>query len=143
LAKADIIGSTQRNYASSVSSWLLNVAELMGSHSYPVQERLALASALAGDRLQLRADRGLSVSALALSLSYEETCDAVLAYLKGRSIPVQAARIVALQRFYDWLEEQGLIPVNHFSHIRQFIELRTGSLPSSLRKARRSQNWRR
>jgi hypothetical protein len=143
LAKADINGTTQQSYASSVSSWMFTLSELMGAESNPRQERFALANALAGDRMQLKAARPLSVSAVALSLSYEETCDALLAYLKGRTVSVQATRIVALQRFYDWLVEQGLIPFNHFAHIRKFIELRKGALLPSLEKARSSQSWRR
>lgn len=143
LKRACLVASTQRGYASAASSWMFTLSEMLGTTSDSKRERFALANALAGDRLQLRAERSISVTAATLSLSYEETCDVLLEWLHGRTMMVQSTRLAALGRFYEWLQDEGLIPVNHVAVIRPNLELRNAALRPSLLKARRSKIWRR
>jgi hypothetical protein len=140
LRRARIEINTQRAYASVASSWMFTLSQLEGVATDPARDSLALVNARNRDLSALRADRKNSIAAITLSLSYKETCDAMRAYLEGRSIPVQASRLVGLGRFHEWLSERKLIPVNHLARIRPLMELRDGTTLPSLQRARRLQN---
>jgi hypothetical protein len=96
------------------------------------EEAACLALARAGHWRELSLRRDSVVTARLLTLSHTETCVRIAEWTKRKNISATVTGVNGIDRFHRWLEQEGLLRVNHFHEIRTRLEVTVSRFMKSL-----------